>query len=287
MSDNMVKRMGRPRQSEEAKRVPVSFRTTPAMSEKIAAAAAASGRSVAQEVEARLELSFQEERIMGGSDTALLSKLIASAVAMIEIESGKPWTEDRMTWEAVNAAVGVTLRTFQPPIDLDIWDRHRDSALLPFLDEASKLALIREEIEGLTKAYPIDSEMPEGARSLLYNAWKAYGPQLERVREKARIVFDGPIKEHEERRRAAVSMGRELGTPRQMAHRGNAVIGGVARMFFASGAFEPLPGLKDEPSEEEILGCVRTIAGKPPADPDMDADAFATRQPNWLDIEED
>jgi hypothetical protein len=56
-------RIGRPRLNEDAKRVPVSFRTTPNMSEKITAAAKASGRSLAQEVEYRLERSFRDDDV--------------------------------------------------------------------------------------------------------------------------------------------------------------------------------------------------------------------------------
>lgn len=44
---------------------------------RINEAAAANGRSVSQEIESRLEMSFQEERIIGSAKAALLTKLIA------------------------------------------------------------------------------------------------------------------------------------------------------------------------------------------------------------------
>lgn len=49
---------GRPRHHEEAKRCPLNMRTTPQLREKMAAAAAANGRSLSSEVEFRLERSF-------------------------------------------------------------------------------------------------------------------------------------------------------------------------------------------------------------------------------------
>ena len=112
-----------------------------------------SGRSVSQEIESRLELSFQEERILGGKSTALLSKLISSTIGLIEQETERDWTEDRMTWEAVNAAVQRIISWFQPSLDFDIWDKYRDSALLPFAEAAWAVQEHRERMKGLEDAY--------------------------------------------------------------------------------------------------------------------------------------
>lgn len=57
-------RRGRPPKHEsDVKRIPIGFRTTPEFKAKIDAAAAASGRSLAQEIELRLEQSFRDDRI--------------------------------------------------------------------------------------------------------------------------------------------------------------------------------------------------------------------------------
>jgi hypothetical protein len=63
---------GRPRKpDEEAKREQMSFRTTPVMRDKILASAEASGRSIAQELEFRIERSFRDDDVI----QAVLSRL--------------------------------------------------------------------------------------------------------------------------------------------------------------------------------------------------------------------
>lgn len=274
--------------SKEPKRHVVTMRMSDSMRERINAAATTNSRSVSQEIESRLERSLQEETLLGGSETTLLAKLVASAVALIEIESGKPWNEDRMTWEAVNSAVRTILISFQPEIDLDIWERHRD-LLLNFMDGVYELAAVRREIEGLAKAYPTKTDFPPEIRSIYEKAWAEYPTRLERVKELAKAVYEGPMTEHEERRKPAVRMGRELAVSRSASKSGNFVVGGVTRMFKRSGAFEPLPGLKDtsDLTDDELFECVRRLAGQPAEDPDMEADAFATRKPSWLDLRDD
>ncbi|QNP43754.1 Arc family DNA-binding protein [Sphingomonas daechungensis] len=115
--------------AKEPKRHVVTMRMSETMRERINGAATANGRSVSQEIESRLERSLQDEMLLGGSETTILAKLVIGAVALIETESGKPWNEDRMTWEAVNSAVRTILTSFQPQIDLDIWERHRELLL--------------------------------------------------------------------------------------------------------------------------------------------------------------
>src|ERR1700722_15534755 len=51
--------------TEDGKRFPMSFRTTAALRDKIGDAAAVSGRSVAQELEFRLEASFHSDERIG------------------------------------------------------------------------------------------------------------------------------------------------------------------------------------------------------------------------------
>jgi hypothetical protein len=58
-----VARRGRPRLPEgEGKRYPLGIRTTKELRERLEAAAKASGRSLAQEVEFRLERSYEQDR---------------------------------------------------------------------------------------------------------------------------------------------------------------------------------------------------------------------------------
>jgi hypothetical protein len=61
------KRAGRPsRELAPGERVPMSFRVTPALKQKMDALASTSGRSVAQEIEGRLELTALIDRMGAG-----------------------------------------------------------------------------------------------------------------------------------------------------------------------------------------------------------------------------
>jgi hypothetical protein len=264
--------MGAPSKGEDAKRRIITMRVTNAAYDRIAASAQASGRSVSQEIESRLELSFQEERIMGGKSTALLSKLIASTVGLIELETERDWTEDRMTWEAVNAAVQRIVSWFQPQLDFDIWDKYRDSALLPFLEAAWAVQERRDRIKGLEEAYPpVRMAMPAEIRAQYDKAVAEYPVALEEAKHRAKSVFEGPLREQRERNAEAIKLGRKIAGERQGRRAGSFIVGGIMRMFKKSGAFEPLPGLRDpaDVSDEELLAAIRILAGAPSDDPDM------------------
>jgi hypothetical protein len=264
--------MAAPSKGEEAKRRIITMRVTNAAYDKIAAAAQENGRSVSQEIESRLELSFQEERIMGGESTALLSKLIASTIGLIELETERNWTKDRMTWEAVNAAVQRIVSWFQPSLDFDIWDKYRDSALLPFIEAAWAVEERRDRIKGLEQAYPPAlMPMPEGVRSEYDKAMAEYPVALDEAKRRAKAVFDGPLKEQRARNAEAVKLGRKIAGERQGERAGSVIVGGIMRMFKVNGAFEPLPGLRDpaDVSDEELFDAIRTLAGAPSDDADM------------------
>ena len=267
------------------KRHVLTMRVSDGLLDRIRNAAKAQGRSVSQEIQSRLEMSFRDDTILGSASTSVLTKLVAGALALVEIESDKPWTKDRMTWEAVAAAVQTILISFQPQIDLDIWERHRDE-LFVFFNAAYELDRIRKIIDGLSRAYPFKDNFPPEIESAFAAAWEDYAPALDRVRDSARQILDGPMREHEERRRRAIAQGRELVVSRSKSKSGNVSLGGVMRMYASSGAFEPLNGLLPN-SEEEILDCIRKIAGRADSDPAMDADAFRTTQPSWLEIQRD
>lgn len=100
---------------KEAKRIPMSVRTTPALRGRIDHAAIMSGRSLAQEVEFRLELSFHDqdrgyqkmmdfiEQVTGAisdGDTGSLLMTLSRAIAAIEKAQGVPWCSDKANLEA-------------------------------------------------------------------------------------------------------------------------------------------------------------------------------------------
>jgi hypothetical protein len=80
------------------KRHPLNMRTTRETRDRLEAAAAANGRSLAQEVEARLERSFAEEAGFGGPEMRNVAYLMASAFALNGQHSaaGKPnWIAEK------------------------------------------------------------------------------------------------------------------------------------------------------------------------------------------------
>jgi Arc-like DNA binding domain len=85
------------------KRHPLNMRTTKEIRDRLEAAAVANGRSLAQEVEARLERSFAEESGFGGPEMRRVAYLMAAAFATAGTlsASGKPgWVRDRDAYRA-------------------------------------------------------------------------------------------------------------------------------------------------------------------------------------------
>src|SRR5712664_1739430 len=84
------------------KRHPLNMRTTSALRERLEAAAIANGRSLAQEVELRLEQSFREDyAAYGGAETAAVLRMMAALAVQVETRTGDPWTRHRKTELAV------------------------------------------------------------------------------------------------------------------------------------------------------------------------------------------
>jgi hypothetical protein len=104
------KRIGRPpKAKEDRKAVNFTFRSRDQMRERLEAAAAASGRSISEEIEHRLNQSFDEERLsaafLGGTDTAKALQLIANAMRRVTADGdGTPWSKDEKKVEAVQTA---------------------------------------------------------------------------------------------------------------------------------------------------------------------------------------
>lgn len=97
--------------SEQAdgRRHSLNTRTTKQLRDRLEAAATASGRSLAQEVEARLEKSFAEEdillRVFGTPHDMLLLRTIAAALSQIQGTTGTLWSRDRETLRQCQMAV--------------------------------------------------------------------------------------------------------------------------------------------------------------------------------------
>ena len=120
------KKRGRPALPPgEGKRHPLNMRTTKDVRDRLEAAAAASGRSLVQEVEFRLQKSFSNELTyqgfmesideqFQGKGTYYLMKFLALAMATSEGETGKYWRDDAYTCALVEAVFNSILRRYVP-----------------------------------------------------------------------------------------------------------------------------------------------------------------------------
>ena len=86
------------------RRKTTSTRITPELRAKIDAAAEQSERSLAQEIEFRLEQSFAVDEAFGGRQLHALFGLFGNAAVLIEQQTGKAVFEHWDTWVAVRAA---------------------------------------------------------------------------------------------------------------------------------------------------------------------------------------
>ncbi len=131
------------------------------MRDRLEAAATASGRSLAQEVEFRLEASLSNEKKdelthqvlmdniyeqFGGRDIYSLMELLARAIRYVEQETGKSWLNDNETDDQVQVAWNAILRRFGP---------ERDQPTKPIIDPSQLGEKIAEVLVAL----------PEGSRT--------------------------------------------------------------------------------------------------------------------------
>lgn len=93
----------------EGKRIPLNMRSTRELRDRLEAEAQKSGRSLAQEVEFRLQQSFREsdlvEVLVGGKRTKSALHIITSIFRMAKTPDGKTWEDDAGVANAVGIAV--------------------------------------------------------------------------------------------------------------------------------------------------------------------------------------
>lgn len=93
---------GRPRHHDgEVKKAAIAVRTAPSIRDALKKAADESGRSITQEVEARLVASLERDGGTRTPETERLLTEIGGAIAEIEGWTGKRWHRDRKTYGAV------------------------------------------------------------------------------------------------------------------------------------------------------------------------------------------
>jgi hypothetical protein len=117
-----------------------TFRVRGSLDEKLQAAAAASGRSVSEEIEFRLDQSFDRDAFIGvllGSDEN--AKVLRSIAMVMKLESRSGhWLKDVNTVDTVRQAVDFIIRQFAqshgpPPPNVSAEDAARTAATVQVL----------------------------------------------------------------------------------------------------------------------------------------------------------
>jgi hypothetical protein len=114
-----IRHLGRPSlPPEQGKRYPVGIRTTKELKDLLQAAATASGRSVAQEIEHRLETSFQTEALYGGPRTAALLRGLAGLISTWPDTEGDAWLDNPAAFQSVTDTWAAYIEQAKPRPEL-------------------------------------------------------------------------------------------------------------------------------------------------------------------------
>ena len=114
-----TKKMGRPPLPPgKRRRASMGFRPTPEIRRQLEQVAFANGRSLSQEIEARLELSFAVEQArieaFGGDATCAVTKALAAAAAAVSQKAKRSWLEDAGVYREAEKAIFLLLGAFRP-----------------------------------------------------------------------------------------------------------------------------------------------------------------------------
>lgn len=143
-----------PKYPNEGKRPTLTFRCRPSLQEKLQAAASEADRSVSEEVERRLDKSFEDadliaavgaavrqetnagiERLVGGKENFDLLVQLSHGIAIANHTTGKSWTEDSATRQMVYDNIVKSLpfilnnpapRLMSPSEQADAWEKKKE-----------------------------------------------------------------------------------------------------------------------------------------------------------------
>jgi hypothetical protein len=115
MSARKSKEASERKLGEETKREMLSLRVTPSLKSKIEAAAAATGRSMSQEIEFRLELSFMQDQAEGSAEAAELRVAVTYLLRMIDARfEPSAWTTDPEAFRIAKFGIIALMNTIMP-----------------------------------------------------------------------------------------------------------------------------------------------------------------------------
>ena len=105
---------GRPREGAEAKRAPLNMRTSPIIRARLEREADRNYCSLTQEVERRLQMTFDFDDNRGGGHNQAFFTMAIGAIRMVEERTGKTWNADAETFWAAKAAVERLMQAERP-----------------------------------------------------------------------------------------------------------------------------------------------------------------------------
>jgi hypothetical protein len=170
----LKKKVGRPPKGATKKSEWFSTRLTSDLFERIDAAAKTNGITRSEEIQQRLEASFQSDRqqVMldefGGQKNYALCLLIAKLITFLTAKSGKSWADDPWTYLRLERGVGDFLQLWRPPgkpvrpksLPADVGDdlgeraaRHLEAAI-DFADPGSLLRRLQLDVGQMRRPHP-------------------------------------------------------------------------------------------------------------------------------------
>jgi hypothetical protein len=158
----------KPRGPFDDKRKTLTTRITEETRTKLEAATAATGRSLSQEIEFRLERSFQTEEAISaaGPRTQALLRALANQTRLWKGEPDS-WLDDPAGFNQVSSAWHMTIDAHQPPICQATAQRFEEGrqAVLRLARGNYEIPEQRTADEALCNFLAVDPSMPQQARN--------------------------------------------------------------------------------------------------------------------------
>lgn len=145
-----------PHHDGEIKKAAIAVRTAPSIRDALKVAADEAGRSVTQEVEARLSASLEADGGERSPETSQLLNKIAAGIADAETMTGKRWHRDRKTAGAVLEMLRLRIHEW---IRTD--DPYEDEIVAAAWDRLHEARQLRDKLEELLADFGVQPITPE------------------------------------------------------------------------------------------------------------------------------
>jgi hypothetical protein len=135
----------------DGERSVVTLRFSPETRRQLEAAADNNGWSLAQEAVNRVDRSFWEDGVLGGSETAEVLRVLSQMIALVERRTGKRWVDDQMGRLVVETALLSVMRALSVRPDDPLLDDIIHADISPEQLKGADPKLV-EKLQSLQKA---------------------------------------------------------------------------------------------------------------------------------------